>query len=123
MYIRLSLVTASTTELVLFWSFSHFITVWSYGSGYYPVLLAAEVGFAIWSTYDIVDLKISNAHLVAGEESIWGFGQVLPMVILSLIGLQAMDAWNQSSGVEVQKDLGPASRLENNHGASINSSQ
>lgn len=95
--VRLLLVASSTMGLVLFSSLWHFIAIWSYGSGYYPVLLVAEVGFALWSTYDIVDLKVSNAHLVNGEESIWGFGQVFPVVILGLIGYQAMDAWNRSS--------------------------
>ena len=65
----------------------------SFGDGYYPLLLAASTGFMAWNTYDIIDLKNSNAHLIVGDESTWGFGQVLPMLLTSSIGFQTIDAW------------------------------
>ena len=105
---RLWRAAVSTMKGVLFWIFMHSLMIWSYGSGSYPVVLAAELTFAGWSTGDLKDLKSSNAHLVDGEEeSIWGFGQVLPMVLLSLIGFQALDAWKESSQIERHHDQLP----------------
>jgi len=54
-------------------------------------MVMAYFGFAAWSTYDIIDLKLSNAYLVQ-DESAWGFGQVLPVVLLGLIVLNMLDA-------------------------------
>ena len=86
-------IAASALAVVLFWCLTQFMAFLSFGDGYYPLLLTAFTGFMAWSTYDIIDLKYSNAHLVVGDESTWGFGQVLPMLLISSIGFQSIDAW------------------------------
>jgi len=80
---------------VLYWLFLRFLGLWSWGettSALGNVLMVmAYFGFAAWSTHDIIDLKLSNAYLVQ-DESAWGFGQVLPIVLLGLIVLNMFDA-------------------------------
>jgi hypothetical protein len=39
-------------------------------------------GFPAWNTYHLFDIKPSNIYLAA-DESAWGFGQVLPVGLLT----------------------------------------
>lgn len=48
---------------------------------------------AVWTTFDIADLKISNRPLVGGAEMTWGFGQILPVALLGLIFMAGIDAY------------------------------
>lgn len=55
-------------------------------------------GFVGWNTYDIIDVKLSNKDIVT-DETAWGFGQILPVVMLILVLLSIIDAiqgmrWN-----------------------------
>lgn len=68
-----------------------FVAVWSFGSGGYGVEVLVYIAFVIWSTFDIIDLKLMNKTLVIGEESSWGFGQILPMVLLAALGFGLVD--------------------------------
>lgn len=79
--------------LIIYWLLLQFIAVWSFGDGFYPLLIPAYLGFAIWETFDILDLKLSNRSLIDGQENSWGFGQILPMVLLVTIGYNAFDAF------------------------------
>jgi hypothetical protein len=80
---------------VLYWLFLRFIGLWSWGETRSVLgnvlMVMAYCAFAAWNTYDIIDLKSSNAYLVQ-DESAWGFGQVLPVVLLGLIVLNMFDA-------------------------------
>ena len=84
---------------VLYWLFLRFLGLWSWGETTSVLgnvlMVMAYFGFAAWSTYDIIDLKLSNAYLVQ-DESAWGFGQVLPVVLLGLIVLNMFDAAKDS---------------------------
>lgn len=74
------------------WGFSkQFLALWAWGDIHSPFIVAAYWGFTAWNTYDIIDLKHSNTILVA-DETKWGFGQVLPVVLLGLVVLNLMDA-------------------------------
>lgn len=77
--------------LRIWWAGHQFLALWSWGDSESTLLVAAYVGFAAWDTYDIIDMKISNKHLVKDEAS-WGFGQVLPVILLLLIFLNVFDA-------------------------------
>lgn len=75
----------------IWWLFLQFLALWAWGDAKSPLIVAAYFGFAAWNTYDLIDLKKSNTHLVV-DETVWGFGQVLPMVLLGLILLNILDA-------------------------------
>ncbi|KAF8855506.1 hypothetical protein BDZ45DRAFT_728068 [Acephala macrosclerotiorum] len=76
----------------LVWSLhKQFIALWARGDIHFPLIVAAYFGFTAWNTYDLIDLKHSNAGLVP-DETKWGFGLVLPVVLLRLIILNLMDA-------------------------------
>ncbi|KAH6680508.1 hypothetical protein B0J14DRAFT_266931 [Halenospora varia] len=60
-----------------------FLSLWAWGNEQSILLILAYIGLAAWSTYDIIDVKISNTHLLDKSENSWGFGQVLPANIFS----------------------------------------
>jgi uncharacterized protein with PQ loop repeat len=97
----------------VYWIFVQFISIWSYGgsdntlsSAFY---ILAYVGFNLWNTYDILTMKLLNKELLRSDEDKWGYGQVLPMIMLLQLVFNAVDIWRQqekkprSSSVEVSK--------------------
>lgn len=91
---------------IVYWLLLQFVAVWSYGDGFYPLLTVGNTGFAIWTTFDILDLKLSNRSLIEGQESSWGFGQTLPVVLLITIGYNALDSFQGRLFVPHQSSLG-----------------
>jgi hypothetical protein len=72
-----------------------FGAIWSYGSTFGPLVIieiVAYFGLSAWSVFDIIDLKLSNKPLLDGSESTWGFGQVLPVVLLMLVGFKFFES-------------------------------
>lgn len=90
---RMAVFGFSSLCLAIYWLLLQFLAAWSYGDGFYPLLFLVYVGFAAWTTFDILDLKLSNRALLNGQELSWGFGQVLSMVLLIMIGYNAADAF------------------------------
>ena len=84
-----------TVLAFVWWCILQFFSVWSYGEGFYPMEVTVYLGLAVWNIYDIVDLKLSNRALVIGSETSWGFGQILPMVVLLLVFFNMMDAFEE----------------------------
>lgn len=82
-----------------------FMAIWSFGDGFYPLHILAHLGFGIWSTFGILDLKLSNQSLIVGQEKSWGFGQILPMVLLVTIGYNAFNAFRGKSLCPGKLDL------------------
>jgi hypothetical protein len=73
------------------WAILRFFALWAWGDNNSITIILVIFGFAAWNTFDLIDLKLSNADL-ATDESDWGFGQILPVVLLGLILLQILDA-------------------------------
>lgn len=90
---RMTIFGSISLCLALFWLLRQFFAAWSSGGGFYPLLIFVYFAFGAWNTYDILDLKLSNRSLIDGQESGWGFGQILPMVLLLTIGFNAVDAF------------------------------
>lgn len=76
--------------LFIEWCFLQWLALMAWGDTQSIAIVLALFGFAGWNTYDLIDLKRSNAYL-ATNESAWGFGQVLPVVLLGLILLNILD--------------------------------
>ena len=84
--------------LAFWFSFTQFLAIWSFGltRDWYWIELVAYVGFAAWDTFDLIDLKLSNKLLVTSEEnSVRGFGQVLPLFLLFVILYGVIDAFDE----------------------------
>ena len=92
--------------LMVYWLLLQFMAAWSFGDGFYPLLTLGYTGFAIWTTFDILDLKLSNRALIEGQETRWGFGQILPMVLLITIAYNALDAFKGRLIIPDQSSLG-----------------
>ncbi|KAK2803553.1 hypothetical protein FQN51_003315 [Onygenales sp. PD_10] len=75
------------------WVAFQFVAIWFIGAGYYPLEVLAYIGFATWSTFFLVDLKVANKGLVKGSESEGGFGQVLPLALFITVGFNAVDSY------------------------------
>lgn len=75
----------------LAWLLTSFLVVWSFGSGSFGIETLAILGYLSWNTLDVIDAKVSNLLLVDPPEASWGFGQVLPMILLGTILFGALD--------------------------------
>ncbi len=78
--------------LSMTWSITQFLAVWSAGSGFHPAEVLVYIAFATWNTTWIVDLKRSNLDLVSEVESVQGFGQILPLLLLLMVLLTFVEA-------------------------------
>lgn len=71
----------------------NFIGVW----GLWPCAPWVSILFYIYLWMDNTQIAISNRnlnqHLLVGSESDWGFGQILPVILLLAIVFNAMDAF------------------------------
>lgn len=76
----------------LTWSLSQFLGVWSAGQGFQAVEVVVYTALNAWNTWNIIDLKVSNKKLLTDSESSWGFGQLLPLFLLLMLGLNFFDA-------------------------------
>jgi hypothetical protein len=77
---------------ILSFALTNFLAVWSIGSGSFGIETLAILGYLSWNTLDIIDAKVSNQDLVQNEMS-WGFGQVLPMLLLGTFIFNALDVY------------------------------
>lgn len=72
------------------WLLWEWMTLWAIGDSESLLVILLLFGFLGWNTYDIIDAKVSNRHLVTNETT-WGFGQVLPVIMLILVVLNIFD--------------------------------
>jgi hypothetical protein len=77
--------------LLIEWCLLRFFALVAWGDDQSMTVILSLFGFGAWNSYDLIDLKLSNADL-ATDESGWGFGQVLPLALLGLTLLNIMDA-------------------------------
>ncbi|KAM7205905.1 hypothetical protein V8F33_000735 [Rhypophila sp. PSN 637] len=71
------------------------LAIWCYGDGFYPLLWFCYFGFNVWNTISVISLLIMNHPLVDHEEMDWGFGQVLPVVLLLAIVFVTLDVFTR----------------------------
>jgi hypothetical protein len=75
-------VLASGLAVTVYFLFLQLLDVWSYGNGFYPLTWLAYFGLYCWNVLDIVSAVLLNRELIQDEEWAWGFGQILPMVLI-----------------------------------------
>jgi hypothetical protein len=73
------------------------MAVWSFGSGSFGVETLAILGYLAWNTLDVIDARVSNRHLVQNELA-WGFGQVLPLILLGTFIFCALHVYQDGKG-------------------------
>ncbi|KAK8131825.1 hypothetical protein PG984_008263 [Apiospora sp. TS-2023a] len=74
------------------WAIRQFFAVWAYGDGFYPVEIMFEAGYAIYTTWYMLDLRSADQELITSSENTWGFGQVLPVALLATLLINYVDA-------------------------------
>ncbi|KAL5358810.1 hypothetical protein BJX96DRAFT_164000 [Aspergillus floccosus] len=84
-------VAIAALSVGLYWFLLQWLATWSYGDGFYPFTWLIYIGFNVWSTLDVISLWAWNKSLISTEEQGWGFGQVLPIILLSSIGIDALN--------------------------------
>jgi hypothetical protein len=82
---------------IFIFALTNFLAVWSFGSGSFGVETLAILGYLAWNTLDVIDAKVSNRHLVQNELA-WGFGQVLPLILLGTFLFRALDVYQDGKG-------------------------
>ena len=97
-YLVLVLITSSS--VILLWLLRQFLNIWSFGDGSGLPLVFFYIVFLFWDAYEIIDVKLTNRVLIIGNETHWGFGQILPLVLMVTIGYAAVDALQEASAKE-----------------------
>lgn len=87
----------------LVWLLLHFFDLVSYGNGFYPVMMLLYIGINVWNTYDILSLRVLNTDLLPPDENRIGFGQVLPLFLMTSILFNILDVFKDESGREGRK--------------------
>ena len=90
----------SSSSVVLLWFLRQFLNIWSFGDGFGLLLVVFYIVFLFWSVYEIIDVKLTNRDLINGNETHWGFGQILPLVLMVTIGYAAVDALQEAAAKE-----------------------
>lgn len=93
--------SANLQRLVKFLWFllGQLLSAWATGHGKYGMETIFYIGFAVWNTFDIIDLKASNKALLeqsrdgSDTETKWKFGQVLSVALLGTLVFNAIDAF------------------------------
>jgi hypothetical protein len=109
----------SAVLFVLTWFISQVLGFWSYSNLSTPFSLLVYVALNVWVTHDIIGLKGINEDLiikppngdpntrfafgqVCPKESLkvqFGFGQVLPLIMMSQLVYNIIDVWNEEGEV------------------------
>lgn len=93
----------------LWFLLGNLMSIWATGHGSYGIQTIFYFGFTFWNTLDIIDLKISNKELLehvpngSDTETTWKFGQILSVVLMGMLVLNAIDAF----GPEKQDSVKP----------------
>ena len=98
--VYLVLVLISSSSVILLWLLRQFLNIWSFGDGTGLLLVFFYIVFLFWDAYEIIDVKLTNRDLINGNETHWGFGQILPLVLMVTIGYAAIDALQEASAKE-----------------------
>lgn len=79
----------------LWFLFGLLVSAWATGHGRYGIETIFYIGFAVWNTFGIIDLKISNKVLIeqSDAENKWSFGQVLSLALLGTLVFNTIDAF------------------------------
>lgn len=101
--VSLILVLVSSSSVILFWLLRQFLDMWTFGNGFGPFRVVFYVAILIWDAYDMLDVKLTNRDLINGNETRWGFGQILPLVLMVTIIYAAVDALQEASAKEKRK--------------------
>ena len=69
------------------------LAVWSYGDSFLPATWLILVIFNVWNTFDVLDLRLLNQPIIKDKEveSRMGFGQILPLVMITSIIFNTVD--------------------------------
>ncbi|KAN0076566.1 hypothetical protein V8E54_006708 [Elaphomyces granulatus] len=74
------------------WVLMEILVFLTHCQGFYAFEVLAFVTISVWSTADIIDLKVKNAELLSGSETTWEFGQVLAITLLGMPIFTTIDA-------------------------------
>ncbi|KAI6279903.1 hypothetical protein MCOR27_000537 [Pyricularia oryzae] len=85
--------------LIIYFAVIQWLDIWSYGYGFYGVNWVAYFGFSVWSTLDVISLWRLNIPLVVGDEGKWGFGQVIPLLMILAVIFPAFDILRELAGL------------------------
>jgi hypothetical protein len=83
---------------------TNFLAAWSLGTGSFGIETLALLGFLAWNTVDIIDAKVSNLALVDPPETTWGFGQVLPVILVGVIIFNVLDAYKNDKERKTERN-------------------
>jgi hypothetical protein len=96
---------------ITWWLIVLFLTVWCAGNSAAAFELGLYSIFAGFLTWWIVFLKVQNKHLIHGDEARFTMGQTLPLFLLVLVFIHALDVW---AGVSYEEQRRKSYRSRDN---------
>ncbi|KAB8300563.1 hypothetical protein EYC80_000721 [Monilinia laxa] len=94
--LRVTLKTLRFMSRMIWHAIWRILALWAWGDNGSVLIVVGYIGLAAWNTFDVIDTKFSNIGLLVGDESTWGFGQMLPLGLLALICLDLLDILNKA---------------------------
>ena len=101
--VYLVLVVVFSSSIILLWLLRQFLNIWSFGDSNSLLLVFFYIVFLFWDAYEIIDIKLANRYLIDGNETHWGFGQILPLVLMVTIGYATIDTLQEALIKEKRK--------------------
>jgi hypothetical protein len=85
------------------WCTVLFLSIWCAGNSAAVIELVVYSIFAGFLTWWIVFIKVQNAVLIRGDETRFTLGQTLPLFLLVLMAIHAVDVWAGVKGDDLKR--------------------
>ena len=103
-----------------------FLTIWCAGSSAAALEVVIYSIFAGFLTWWVLFLKVQNRLLIRGDETRFTLGQTLPLLLLVLVAIHALDVWagvkrdlrrrgGAAAGLESVPDMATAAAMATSH--------
>lgn len=81
----IAIVLKDATIAIIIFIAHQSVAYWSYANGFEAIQVVLYTYSVIMETYVLYKPKAWNSSLIDGDETSWGFGQCLPMILLSAL--------------------------------------
>ncbi|KAK3389659.1 hypothetical protein B0H63DRAFT_556781 [Podospora didyma] len=116
--ITASRITGFAVLRVFWFLFIQLLDLWAYGEGFYPLSWVFYFLLLSWNTLDLVSIVVLNNHMLDEPElQEWGFGQILPLVVLLSIVYTFIDVFTEPPPRQVERLQDAFRHFEQRRGA------
>ena len=78
--------------LTFTWILRQFLSTWAIGPGTPRITTIVYLGYLVWNIFDAISAKVLNQSILESSGTRWGFGQILPLVLLLAVMFNGLKA-------------------------------